>query len=179
MGLLHTFYNTLTNGEFTWILSTDPKPVPNPALSYLYEPDTGKTFKYINNQWVEVTPANLTCYVEGVKKTASKALTRSSIITTAGVAVFNLTDSSNNAIFTNPYIQSVDLWAPGASATYSFDTPVISADKKTLTVNVNKLGTTSKNVLTNLLGNLISVVTGITYSPAPVNTVVYLSILGE
>lgn len=68
----------------------------------------------------------------------------SSATVSSGNVVFNLTDdgtSSGNAVFTNVYLESLNLIIYSSTIQYQFSNPVVSGNKKTLTVTVGQLGT--------------------------------------
>lgn len=82
-------------------------------------------------------------WVNGVHKTSVWEYFSSATVSSGNV-VFNLTDDgtgSGNAVFSNIYLESLNLIIYSSSAQYQFSAPTISANKKTLTVTVGVLGT--------------------------------------
>lgn len=80
-------------------------------------------------------------WVNGVRKTSVWEYFTSATVS-SGTVVFNLTDDgSGNAVFTNVYLESLNLIIYSATAQYQFSNPTVSANKKTLTVTVGQLGT--------------------------------------
>lgn len=62
---------------------------------------------------------------------------------TSGVVTFNLTDDgtpTGNAIFTNIYNESINLWVNDQNAQYQMGNTTVSSDKKTISFNINTLG---------------------------------------
>lgn len=107
----------------------------------------------------------------------------SSATVSNGVAVFNLTHnglSGGNAVFPAAvFKESAKFWVDDANNAYVFGGYTLASDRKTLTVTVNRLATTNANGLINLLGSLVSFVTGIVFTSAANGTVVHLSVLGN
>lgn len=100
----------------------------------------------------------------------------------AGLVTFYLTDTGaagGNALFANVNLDSIQPFIPDSSASYAFSAPSYNSTTKALTLTVNKLGTSTTNVLLNLLGSLTSVLTGITYAAAPNGTVVKMMVWGN
>ncbi len=92
----------------------------------------------------------------------------SSANVSSGNVVFNLTDdgtSSGNAVFTNVYLESLNLISYSSTSQYQFNNPIISGNKKTLTVTVMTLGTVILGVI-----QFISAANGVT---------VYMQIKGD
>lgn len=82
-------------------------------------------------------------WVNGVRKSSVWEYYASATVSSGNV-VFNLTDdgtSGGNAVFTNVYLESLNLIIYSSTAQYQFSAPVVSANKKTLTVTVGVLGT--------------------------------------
>lgn len=98
-------------------------------------------------------------WVNGVHK-ASVWEYYSSATVSSGNVVFNLTDdgtSGGNAVFTNVYLESLNLIVYSATVQYQFSNPTVSGNKKTLTVTVGQLGTVILGVI-----QLVSAANGIT-----------------
>ncbi len=120
-------------------------------------------------------------YRQGTLKTAAKEYLDSAVVS-GGTVTFPLTldhTSTGTAIFTNVYKESANFRVDDNAAAYQFGGFTLSANKKTLTMTATKLGTTSANALLNLIGGVVSVVTGITFTAAPNGVVVHLSIKGD
>ncbi len=119
-------------------------------------------------------------WLNGVKKSATKEFQCSGTVS-GGTVVFNLVNASTSAaVFANVYRESMSIEVEKTSAgTFEWYNYSLSGDKKTLTLTVTRQGTTSGNVLLNLLGALTSVLTGIVYNAAPNGTIVYLTIKGD
>lgn len=66
-----------------------------------------------------------------------------SAVVSGGVATFYLTEdgtAGGKAIFKTVHKESANFWIDNAAAQYQFGGWNLSADKKTLTINVNRLG---------------------------------------
>lgn len=106
-------------------------------------------------------------WVSGQRKILTKRITTTAV-TATGQAVFYLTDnnaSNGNAVFTNVYKSTANFWVDNASIQYQFGNYTVSGDKKTLTVNVNQLG----SVILGLI-DFVAAANGIT---------VHLTIMGD
>lgn len=82
-------------------------------------------------------------WVNGVHKSSVWEYYSSAAVSSGNV-VFNLTDdgtSSGSAVFTNVYLESLNLIIYSATIQYQFSNPTVSANKKTLTVTVGAIGT--------------------------------------
>lgn len=77
-------------------------------------------------------------WVNGVKKTNVKQYFGSGVVS-GGTITFNLTEAGN-PIFTNVYLESLNLFTLDLLNQYQFGNIVLSSDKKLLTVSVNRLG---------------------------------------
>lgn len=81
-------------------------------------------------------------WVSGVRKTNVKQYFTSANVS-SGSATFNLTDDgtpTGNAVFTNIYTESINLFTLDSTAQYQFGNVSVAGNKKTLTVDVSKLG---------------------------------------
>lgn len=99
-----------------------------------------------------------TVYVSGVPKVGA-TLYIAKAVTSSGLATFSLTDDgtpTGNAIFKNVYMDSIAVVAYGNAANYQPYGPVLAADKKTLTLNLNQ----ASSVLLGLI-QLVSAANGI------------------
>lgn len=88
-------------------------------------------------------------YVSGVHKSTVWEYYSSATVS-SGTVVFNLTDDgtlTGNAVFTNVYLESLNLIVYSSSAQYQFSNPTVSANKKTLTITVGTLGTVILGVI--------------------------------
>lgn len=85
-----------------------------------------------------------TIYQGAVQKAGAKLFCKA-VLTVAGVAIFQLTDdgtAGGNALFQNVYDASVDFEVNDAANSYRYGWS-LSADKKTLTVTVNRQAPTT------------------------------------
>lgn len=99
---------------------------------------------------------------------------------TAGVATFNIADGSGNAIIaTGIWKETMNIWIEDGANLYNFSNVTLSVDKKTITVTVKRITFSSSNVLINLLGGVLSALTGVVFASAANGTVVYLSVEGK
>lgn len=123
----------------------------------------------------------LETWVNGVHKASVKQYLATAVVA-AGKVRFYLTDnglSGGNAIFTNIYIQSRNLFVDDIASSYVFGNYVIDAAKKYVEFDIRKLNTTASSGLINLIGGATSFVTGLAFT-APANGVtVYLQINGD
>jgi len=106
-------------------------------------------------------------WVNGVRKSQVKEYLASAVVS-SGTAIFYLTDdgtAEGNAIFTNIYKESASFWIDDPTVQYQFGEYTLAADKKTLTLTVNKLGT----VLVGII-QFISAANGVT---------VYMQVKGD
>lgn len=115
----------------------------------------------------DINMGNDPVWVNGVQKTS---LTRyiSSAVVSGGVATFYLTttgDSSGEAVFTDVHTGTATMFVNDSTSSYTYGGMTVSEDKKSVTVNVSRLGSV-------LLG-IIQIVT------AANGTTVWLSIYGE
>lgn len=88
-------------------------------------------------------------FVSGVKKINVKEYYGTATVNN-GTATFNLTTdgtATGPAIFTSVYSESVSIRIFDSSNSYVYDVPVISANKKTLSVSINKLGSVIVGVI--------------------------------
>lgn len=141
-----------------------------PAISgdigFAYTLDTKVIYRWdpVTSAWNELTPQT---WVNGVKKTYVKEYL-ASVTVSGGTATFYLTDdgtSGGNAIFTNVYTESMNMFVQDVTNSYMFGNISVAGNKKSLTVTVNKLGTVLIGVI-----QLISAANG---------TVVYLQLKGD
>jgi len=105
-------------------------------------------------------------YKSGVKKTSVWMYDTSGTVSN-GTVVFYLTDDgtvNGNAIFTNIYSESIQIFAPSATDSFVMSF-AIAGNKKSITVTVNRLGT----VIAGLI-QFISAANG---------TTVYLQVKGD
>lgn len=82
-------------------------------------------------------------WVNGVKKSYVKEYFATATVSN-GTAVFYLTDdgtANGNAIFTNIYTESSNFLTLDLGNQYQFGNVVVAANKKSITVSVNRLGT--------------------------------------
>lgn len=98
-----------------------------------------KTFQLDRSGWHELTEH---VWVNGVLKSDTKIFYGSGVVAN-GAITFYLTDTGDangNAIFSNVYTESMNLFTLDLTNQYQFGNLVISNDKKTLTLTINKLG---------------------------------------
>lgn len=98
-------------------------------------------------------------WVNGARKTSVWEYFSSATVS-GGNVVFNLTDdgtATGNAVFTNVYLESLNIIIYSATIQYQFSAPTISANKKTLTVTVGAIGTVILGII-----QFISAANGIT-----------------
>lgn len=103
--------------------------------------------------------ATLTIYKNGVIKTNPKFYYSSAVVA-GGVVTFYLTDnggSTGNALFTNIDKESFSWWVDDASNQYQLGSYALAANKKSITLTVNKLGTVLLGIV-----QLISAANGVT-----------------
>lgn len=136
---------------------------------------TGDEMEYIynatNTTWYQLQATNNLnmiprLWLAGTRKSLVKDFDTSATVA-SGNAVFYLTDnglSTGNAIFTNPYTQSINLITFDSANQYQYGTPVFSSGNKILTIPVTRLGLS--------LGI-------ITFTSAANGTVVYLQVKGD
>lgn len=120
-------------------------------------------------------------WYQGVRKNTYIEYVASSTVS-GGTVVFNITDtgtSGGSAVCNTFFLESVNLTFNDHTAGYSYGNYIVAGNKKTLTANVTKLGTTSANALINLLGGVINFLTGFAYNAAPNGTAVYLQLKCE
>lgn len=88
-------------------------------------------------------------WINGVQKTQVKEFCGSGTVS-GGAVIIYLTDnglSSGNAVFVNIYKESAAFWIDDSASQYQFGEYVISENKKSLTLTINKLG----NVLLGII----------------------------
>lgn len=94
---------------------------------------------------------------------AKRTIFKSTVSGGSGVASFSLVDGSGNALYstltTDQIVPSVD----GVADQYAFTSITVSGDKKTVTVTAQRQNFATGNVLTTLLGAVVTAVTGVTY----------------
>lgn len=98
-------------------------------------------------------------WVNGVHKSTVWEYYASATVS-SGTVVFNLTDDgmgTGNAVFTNVYLESLNLIIYSSTAQYQFSAPTVSSNKKTLTVTVGAIGTVILGIV-----QFISAANGIT-----------------
>lgn len=81
-------------------------------------------------------------YKSGALKVQPKAYITSGVVA-GGTVVFYLTSDSTNSgdvVFNNVYKESLNWWIDDTGAQYQVGGYTLSADKKTLTLTINKLG---------------------------------------
>lgn len=122
-------------------------------------------------------------WVNGIQKVTVKEYLASATVSNGNV-VFPLTDDgqllqASQPIFEHVFLHSVNLFVHDSANTYAFGVPVLSVDRKSLTVPIRKLGFTSQNALITLLGGLASFLTGASYSAPANGLTVYLQIKGD
>lgn len=111
-------------------------------------------------------------YISKSRRTAGKFVITTTTVS-SGNAVFDLTDSSSNAIFTEVFLDSANITFTDSSNMYRHGVPVLSGDRKTLTVPI-----TRQNVsLVSVVG--INVLGAITWGAAPNGINVRLTIAGQ
>jgi hypothetical protein len=106
-------------------------------------------------------------WINGVEKTNVKYCATSATVS-GGNAVFYVTDNNSaggNPIFSNIYIESMRLSISDNANSYTFGTPTVASDKKSITVPVSKLA--------NVLVGIIQI------NSAANGTVVNISVLGD
>jgi hypothetical protein len=118
-------------------------------------------------------------YSGGTQQSNVWIITRSAVVSGGSVA-FDLTDSGTGSaiLTTGMFISSINLQTFDPVNVYTYGTPVLSADKKTLTVPINKQAFSSANGLINLVGVLLSFLTGVVFNAAPNGLTVYLRMEG-
>lgn len=104
-------------------------------------------------------------YVNGTKY-ANAFPYFSSATVTSGIATFYLTDnglSTGNAVFpNNVFTQSINLITSDLSNTYQYGTFTVAANKKSIAINVNKLGLSLGILVFTVAANGITVFLQIT-----------------
>lgn len=93
-------------------------------------------------------------YKSGVLKTLPKVYITSAVIS-GGSVVFYLTDdgtSNGIPVFNNVYKESLNWWIDDASNQYQLGGYTLSGDNKSITLNVNKLGSVLLGILQFITG---------------------------
>lgn len=120
-----------------------------PGASIAFAKDTKRHYMFSEGVWyiipnqAEMQTASLKAYVSGTLKTGAFPLLVKATTNSSGVATMYLTDnglSSGNAVFTEVFTDGLLPVPVGASSNYQVTGTTVSGDKKTLTVNVNQLG---------------------------------------
>lgn len=104
-----------------------------------YAQDVKQHFMWDGIEWQIVSADN--AWVQGVRKTGTLIFS-SQATTSTGNVTFWLTDngtSTGNAVFSEIYPSSITVSTYGTGAQYQTASPVVSADKKSVTVSVNQV----------------------------------------
>lgn len=140
--------------------------------------NAGDMFRYryddIDSVWTQTENSNAfdlsvlpRIYQSGVRKTNVIQIVRSAVVA-SGIATFYLTDNnlvSGNALFSSAvFKESANFWIDDSTSQYQMGGYTLSADRKTLTLTVNKIGLS--------LGIII-------FTSAANGTTINLSILGN
>lgn len=106
-------------------------------------------------------------WLSGVKKSTVLEYYASATVA-SGTVTFWLTDnglSTGNAVFTNVYLESLNLIVYSATVQYQFSAPTVASNKKSIAVTIGQLGTVILGIV-----QFISAANGIT---------VYLQVKGD
>lgn len=86
-------------------------------------------------------------------------------------------DGTGTALYSGLTADDLSCFIDGVSDQYAFPTITVAGNKKSVTVNVKRQNFTTGNVLLNLLGALVTALTGVTYVNA-VNGIAVKMIIG-
>jgi len=123
-----------------------PPTLPSKDGQYAFSESNGRLYRYYGSSWemvpnqAEITANARKGYVTGVMKAGLMpylARTTSS----NGTVTFNLTNTSTGAAaFSEVYEDGISISPYGNANAYQVGSPVLSADKKTLTANITQTG---------------------------------------
>jgi hypothetical protein len=136
----------------------------------------------MNNNQAQIAIASLPRYYKSGTRKNNVWMYDTSATVSSGTATFWLTTngtSTGTAVLTNIYTESANFTVFDGSNLYNYSNFTIAADKKSLTVTVNKQAFTSSSGLINLLGGVLNFLTGVVFNSAANGTVIYLQIKGD
>lgn len=120
-----------------------------PGGSLAFAKDTKRHYMFSDGAWYiipnqgEMQTATYKSYVSGALKSGAFPYLTKGTTNSSGVATMYLTDnglSSGSAIFTEVFTDGLLAVPVGTTSNYQVTGITVSSDKKTLTVNVNQLG---------------------------------------
>ena len=112
------------------------------------------TQKAIKTYIDDKTGAATKLYRSGVQKPAVKIYTGSADISSGSAVLYLTTDgtASGSAIFNNVYKESFSWWIDDAANQYQLGGYTLSEDNKSVTINVNRLGTVLIGIIQFITG---------------------------
>lgn len=167
-----TFSAVATSGLYADL--TGKPAIPNAQVNSDFSTTTTSSLAYILNK-----PQY---YRNGVRKNFWIDYSATTTMTASGTAIFAITDDgtpTGNAVCTNIFFETIYPSVPDASNNYTFGNYLFAGNKKSLTITANKLGFTSGSALIDLLSHALTVLTGQTYTPVSVGTVVSVHFICE